>query len=64
MKPFSISLSWSQEPVTCSYPEPDISSPRYTIIFIHFNIIILSMPSLANGLFARDLPTKRKSLQH
>ena len=36
------SLSYSQVPTTCLYPEPDQSSPcpPFHILKIHFNIIL------------------------
>jgi hypothetical protein len=50
MKPED-SLSCSQEPATCPYPEPDESSPHtHTPYFpkIHFNIIILPSTPLSS----------------
>jgi hypothetical protein len=40
------SLSCSQEPATCPYPEPDESNPHLSPLFhnIIFNIILPSMP--------------------
>jgi len=47
MEPES-SLPQSQEPATCSYPEPDQSSPCPPS---HCNIIFTSTPGLPSGLF-------------
>jgi hypothetical protein len=40
------SLSHSQEPATCPYPEPAQSSPCHPshVLKIHFNIILPSTP--------------------
>jgi hypothetical protein len=42
----------SQDPATCPYPEPDrfIPPPSYSFK-VHFNIILLSMPSFPSGLY-------------
>jgi hypothetical protein len=40
------SSPYSQQPATCSYPEPDQSSPwlPFNLSKIHFNIILSSTP--------------------
>jgi hypothetical protein len=41
-----ISLPHSQAPATCSYPEPDQSSPcPNTLLITHFNITLTCMPT-------------------
>jgi hypothetical protein len=51
------SLPHSQEPATCPYPEPDQFSPCPPSYFlkIHFNVILLDLPS---SLFPSGFPTQ------
>jgi len=53
------SLTHSQVPASCPYPEPDKSSPCLPPHFlkIHLNIIHLRL-SLPIGLFPSDFPNK------
>ena len=54
------SLPHSQQPATCSYPEPDRLSPCSPshLFKIHFNIIVPSRLSLSSGLLSPGFPTK------
>jgi len=48
----------SQEPASCSYPQPAQGIPTSHFLKIHFNIIVPSTTSLPSGLFTLALPTK------
>ena len=55
-------LPHSQKPATCSYREPDQSSPYIprnpTNFKIHFNMVLPSTPGSSRWLFPSDFPTK------
>ena len=52
-----LSLPCSQQPATCTWLEPDLSSPGPTILFKnHFNVI------LASAIRSSGLPTKNPSV--
>jgi hypothetical protein len=55
------SLTCSEEPSTGPYPEPDHSSPHYTILSLLRSIVILSIHlrlGLPTGLFISAFSTK------
>jgi hypothetical protein len=56
------SLSYSQEPATCPYPEPDQSSayPPSHFRKVNSNIIIPSTPGFSSSLLAPGFPTKTR----
>jgi hypothetical protein len=52
------SITNLQELCTCSYPEPDQSSPHHPIPPLHSNIIYPPVRFLPSGLFPDVFPTK------
>ena len=51
------SLTHSQDPATCPYPEPHQFRLSH-LLKIHFNIILPSTPGSPSGLFPSGFPTK------
>jgi len=56
------SLPYSQEPVTCSYPEPEQSSPRSRFLLLDDPLDVTPSShlglGLSSGLFPSGFPTK------